>query len=196
MSETVPDALNFAAYAERIGRSRPYVSKLVAEGRIHGAALVPNPKRAGDRLIVAAIADQQMAESADPARSRRGAAAEALGTDASYAKERTRLTAAQAEKAELELRARRSELLERAVVVETLAPQLRQLRDDILAVPRDHVLDPVQAAACEAALNETLARFSDRLARLAGEAESDDGASGRYRAAAPAGGGHQAGPAA
>ena len=191
MSDTVPGAMTFGAYAQHIKRSRPYVSKLVADGRIHDDALVPNPNRQGDRLIVAAIADLQLAAGADPARGRRGADV-VLGADASYAKERTRKTRAEADRAEMELRARKGELLERAVVVDTLAPQLRQLRDDILAVPRDHVLDPVQAAACEAALSETLARFSDRLARLAGEAEQDDGASGRYRAAAPAGAGDQA----
>lgn len=157
-------ALTFQAYAEYIGKSRPYVSKLVALGRIRPPALT------ADRKILPDLADEQIAEGADPAKGPNGApAAIPVAAGGTYARERARLTAAQAERAELELRVRRGELVERSASAGTLGPYIRELRDAILSAPRDTVLDPVQAADCETALVRILDDFSARLARMAAE---------------------------
>lgn len=143
--------VTFTAFATMIGKSRPYVSKLVAEGRIRAPALTP------ERLILPDLARQQIAEGADPARARIPSGAE---TESTYARERARKTQADADRAQLELAARRGELVERRLVAETLEPLLRRLRDDVMTVPRDHVLDPVQAQQCEDALAAALERAS------------------------------------
>lgn len=158
----------FAAFAQRIGKSRPYVSKLKAQGVFSAAAFAP------DGRLIPSVALADMEANADPARGARGVPAHEA-SDATYARQRARKTAAEAERAELELRARKNELIERATIASTLAPWIRELRDAVLAVPRDVVLDPVVAADVEAALNAALAGFSSRLAAIA-EMTSDGGA--------------------
>lgn len=153
-----PDELvgvTFEAFARIIGRSRPYVSKLVKDGRIHSEALT------ADRKIIPAVAQAQIAESADPGRGAHGKpSGESSG---SYAKGRAALVAAQAERAELELLERRGELLPRSVIAETLSPALRKLRDDLLGIPRDIVTDPDQAEACESAIAAALERAATEI---------------------------------
>lgn len=168
VTDDADEPVTMQAYADRIGKSRPYVSKLVAQGRIRPPALTD------DRKIRPRAADQQIAEGADPRKGPGGAPAllPAAGPDGTYARERARLTAAQAERAEIDLKARKGELLERNVVAGTLGPWIRELRDAILAAPRDTVIDPVQAADCEAALTTALAEFSARLGALAAETET------------------------
>lgn len=161
--------LTFAAYAARIGKSRPYVSKLVAEGRISARALTD------DRKIIPTLADEDIARAADPARSKAPAALPA-SDDATYAHHRARKAKADAETAEIELRRLKGELIQRAAVAQVLGPWVRELRDSILGVPRDTVLDPVQSADCEAALINVLTQFSDRLARFITETAHDGGA--------------------
>lgn len=161
--------LTFAAYAERIGKSRPYVSKLVAEGKISARALTD------DRKIIPSIADEDRARTADPARSRSVSALPATD-DATYAHQRARKAAADAETAEIELKRLKGELIPRAGVTQTLGPWVRELRDSILGAPRDTVLDPVQAADCEAKLAKVLTLFSGRLAQLSMETTTDGGA--------------------
>lgn len=158
--------LTFAAYAERIGKSRPYVSKLVAQGRITARAMT------ADRKIIPALADEDIARGADPARS--AAPVLPVADDATYARQRARKAAADAETAEIELQVLKGDLIRRSIVSQTIAPWIRELRDNILGVPRDTVLDPVQAADCEAALARALAEFSARLAAM--ETTSDGGA--------------------
>jgi hypothetical protein len=150
-----PSAVTFAAFAVTIGKSRPYVSKLVAQGRIRPPALTP------DRKIIPDLAQAQIAEMADPARGKGGAASVEIG--GSYASNKARLAAAQAERAEIELQERRGELVERAAVADTLAPLLRKLRDDILTVPRDVLADIDQADQCEAALAAVLDRTATEI---------------------------------
>jgi hypothetical protein len=145
----------FAAFALRIGKSRPYVSKLKAEGRI-GARCFDEHGR-----IIPRLALEDMAAHADPARSTRQVSE---ASDATYARQRARKTAADAERAEIELKARKGELLDRGLITTTLGPWIRELRDNIRAVPRDTVLDPVQAADCEARIEAAFADFSGRLA--------------------------------
>lgn len=164
--------LTFAAYATRIGKSRPYVSKLVADGRITGRALTE------ERKIIPHLADEDIARGADPARSRAGAALATLPTsdDATYAHQRARKAAADAETAEIELQRLKGELIPRAQVAQVLGPWIRELRDSVLGAPRDTVLDPVQAADCEAELAKVLTHFSGRLAQLSMETTNDGGA--------------------
>ncbi|WP_203074633.1 hypothetical protein [Falsiroseomonas ponticola] len=83
--------------------------------------------------------------------------------------ERTLKLAAERQLAEIELKVRRGELVERKAVAAVLVPWVRELRDALMAVPRDHVLDPVQASACEDALSAELLRFSERLAGAGGQ---------------------------
>jgi hypothetical protein len=161
--------MTFAAYAVRIGKSRPYVSKLVADGRITGRALTD------ERKIIPHLADEDIARGADPARSRAPAALPA-SDDATYAKHRARKAQADAETAEIELRQLKGELIPRAQVAQALGPWVRELRDSILGAPRDTVLDPVQAADCEAELVKVLTLFSGRLAQLSMENTNDGGA--------------------
>lgn len=160
----------FAAFAVRIGKSRPYVSKLKAEGRIGARCFTPDGK------IIPRLALEDMAAHADPARTTRGTAAVAEASDATYARQRARKTAAEAERAELELKARKGELIERVAIAATLRPWVRELRDAIMAAPRDTVMDPVQAADCEAALTTCLAEFLERLASIESETPSHGGA--------------------
>lgn len=82
--------------------------------------------------------------------------------------ERVLKMAAERERAQIDLRVRKGELVERAAVAAVLMPWIRELRDAILGVPRDHVLDPVQASACEEALTAELRKFSERLATVGG----------------------------
>jgi hypothetical protein len=117
-----------------------------------------------------------MAAHADPARRRPGSAPPApTGSEATYARERARKTAAEAERAELDLRARKGDLVERSAIVTTLGPAIRDLRDGILGVPRDTVLDPVQAADCESGLAALLTDFSAKLIGFAAETPPDGG---------------------
>lgn len=160
--------LTFAAYAKRRGCSRPLISKRVVEGIIHGPALT------ADRKIIPSIADAQLAEAADPAQA---SARLPASDDSSYARQRARKTAAEAELAEIALRTRKGQLVERTQIAAVLSPRLRELRDAILATPRDTVADEADAAACEEALRKQLEEFSTRLARLAME-HSDDGGAG------------------
>lgn len=142
-----------AAFAVRIGKSRPYVSKLKAQGVITGRAFDAEG-RIIPRLALADIA----ANTLTPARPH-----QAEVSDATYARQRARKTAADAERAEVELQARKGELLDRAIIAPTLSPWVRELRDDVLAAPRDTILDPVQAADCEARLAAVFAQFTARL---------------------------------
>lgn len=151
--------LTFEAFARQIGKSRPYVSKLVAAGRIRPPALT------ADRKIIADLAKEQIAEGADPARGPAGVVAEKDGT---YAKQRARKTAADAELAELDLAKRRGELIERSAVAEALSPLLRKLRDDLVGVPRDIVIDPEQAACCEEAIAAVLDRTATEIMSYGG----------------------------
>lgn len=156
--DAAPDdgaGVTFEAFARIIGKSRPYVSKLVKDGRIHGEALT------ADRKIIPAIAQQQIAETADPGRGARGSAAgEHTG---SYATGRARKVAAEAERAELDLLERRGELIPRSVIAEALSPALRKLRDDLIGIPRDIVADPDQAEQCEAAIAAALERTATEI---------------------------------
>lgn len=142
-----------AAFAVRVGKSRPYISKLKAQGVITSRAFADDG-RIIPRQALADIAANTLAPS-------RTVSAEA--SDATYARQRARKTAADAERAEVELRARKGELLDRAIIAPTLSPWVRELRDDVLAAPRDTILDPVQAADCEARLAEVFAAFTARL---------------------------------
>lgn len=148
-------AVTFEAFAKEIGKSRPYVSKLVANGRIRPPALTP------ERKIIPELARQQIAEGADPARGASGAAA-AEG-DGTYAKHRARKTAAEAERAEIDLAVRRGELIERNQVADAISPLLRKLRDDLVGLPRDIVLDPDQASRCEDAIAAVLERTASEI---------------------------------
>lgn len=147
--------VTFEAFAKIIQRSRPYVSALVKNGRITAPALTL------DRKIIPDLAQAQIAEGADPSRGASGrSSAEADGT---YASQRARKVAAEAEAAELDLAERRGELIRRSAVAETIGPLLRKLRDDLVGVPRDIVIDPEQAARCEEAIAAVLERTATEI---------------------------------
>jgi hypothetical protein len=129
---TPPDdaPLSFADYARRRGCSRPLISKKVADGTIHGPALT------ADRRIIPSIADAQLAAARDPSQS--ALTLPAAGEDAvNYARERARREAALAERAEIELRQRKGELLDRAATLRAVEDAVRAMRDRILTIPHD-----------------------------------------------------------
>lgn len=158
------DAVTFEAFARLIGKSRPYISKLVKEGRIRPPALTP------ERKILPDLARQQIAEGADPARGRHGTPVIPVEADGTFASMRARKMAAEAEQAELDLKQRLGELVERSVIVEAIAPPLRKLRDDALAVPRDEIADPALAARIEEALSAVFERTSMEILTNGGNA--------------------------
>jgi len=160
--DTPEEALTFEAFARVIGKSRPYVSALVKNGRIRPPALTP------ERKILASLAQQQIADGADPARGPGGLGA--TGGEGTYATQKARLTAAQAEQAELALRERRGELVDRAAVADVFGPLLRKLRDDLVGIPRDIVSDPEEADRCEEAITAALEGVSAEILTYAGDA--------------------------
>lgn len=151
--------LTFAAYAERIGTSRPYVSALVKAGKIHGDALVAG-RKANSRLIVPAIADAQRA-AASPAdgRSRLDTAATASSSSSTLAREREGLIAAQRLRAEMDNAARRGELIERSVIAATLLPAGRRLVDRHKQALRDAIARRLALHEAEAAMDRATTEF-------------------------------------
>lgn len=114
-----------------------------------------------DGRVDLAEAEAWRAENVDTSR---GADADGAGARA----ERSRLLRAQAERAELDLAARRGELVEKAAISATLGPLIRELRDTIIGIPRDVVRDESDARACEEAIVAALQGFSDQLRTMAG----------------------------
>jgi len=156
------EPVTFGRFAELLGKSRPYVSGLKAKGVIHGAAFSP------DGRIYPAIARQQMAQAADPARAAPARTLLSPG-EGTYAAARERKTRAEAERAEIELQVRKGELVSRGRVSEVLMPVLREMRDAVLDVPRDALVDPVLESEVRAALTRALDEFATRIARTAAE---------------------------
>jgi hypothetical protein len=151
-----PDApVTFQAYADHIKTSRPYVSKLVKDGIIHGPALVPG-KALGSRLIVPSIADGQRA-GASPAdgRSRDIPAA----SSSSLAREREGLIAAQRQRTEMDNATRRGELIERATIAATLLPAARRLVDMHKKVLRDAIYRRLTIREAEAEMDAATHTF-------------------------------------
>lgn len=67
---------------------------------------------------------------------------------------------AEAEQAKLDLRKRNGELIERSLLAEVWGPRVRKLRDALVALPRDVIADPGEAARCEEAIAAELDRFA------------------------------------
>jgi hypothetical protein len=168
-SVTPPDdePLTFAAYADRIGTSRPYVSKLVGNNIIHGPALVPGKAR-GSRLIVPSIADQQRTD-ASP---HDGRATDSLpaASSSTLAREREGLIAAQRLRAEMDNAQRRGELIERTTIAATLLPAGRRLVDRHKQALRD-------AIARRLSINEAEAEMDKATLAFIQEITADGGAS-------------------
>lgn len=134
--------LSFQAYADRIGKSRPYVSKKVADRTIHGPALTH------DRKIIPSIADAQLAAAADPGRTTNGQPADPAPThNPAYGSARTRKIEADAEAAELDLQIRRGAYIERRTAGPAIAGFFRELRDAIILAIREHPDRPEDAVA-------------------------------------------------
>lgn len=169
MTEVTPpndDApLTFDAYATHIGTSRPYVSKLVKLGTIHGPALVPGP-RAGSRLIVPSIADRQRAELADPAH----APTIPIAPDSNYARERVGLIAAQRQRTEMENATRRAELIERATIAAVLLPAGRRLTERHKQALRDAIVRRLTPHQAEAAMDAATEAFITEISPDGGAA--------------------------
>jgi hypothetical protein len=131
----------FQAFANRIKKSRPYISKKVGDGTIHGEALTD------DRLIRPAIALAQLADAADPGRRRTGGQNQPDAATATYARERTALVSAQRQRQEMDNQVRRGELIERRAVAAVIPPAARRFRDTILQQVRDRVASDTERAA-------------------------------------------------
>jgi len=149
--------LTFAAYAERIGTSRPYVSALVKAGKIHGEALVAG-RKANSRLIVPAIADAQRA-AASPGDGRSRPDTAAASSSSTLAREREGLIAAQRLRAEMDNAHRRGELIERSVIAATLLPAGRRLVDRHKQALRDAIARRLALHEAEAAMDRATTEF-------------------------------------
>jgi hypothetical protein len=152
--------LTFQAYAERIGTSRPYVSKLVGAGKIHGPALVPG-KAANSRLIVPSIADEQRA-AASPLDGR-SADALPLASSSTLAREREGLIAAQRLRAEMDNAQRRGELIERSAIAATLLPAGRRLVDRHKQALRDAIARRLPPHEAEAEMDKATVAFIQEI---------------------------------
>ncbi len=135
-----PAGMTFTAYADRISRSQPYVSKLVIEGVIHGEALVGEGR---NRRILPDLADAQRAAAAVRPKAELGKAAGLAGT---LNTERLRLTTAQADRQELENQARRGELLPRSALAAVLPSLARAYIDQLGQVVRDTITSDIERA--------------------------------------------------
>lgn len=139
-TEDTEEPITQTAYAERIGKSRAYVSKLVTTGVIHGPAFTI------DRRIIASVADQQRADVASHRSLPQGAPSP--GTNGiTLLQARLLLTTEQAAKAALENKARRAELIERDALAIALPPLARRYADAIAQVVRDTVADDEEREA-------------------------------------------------
>jgi hypothetical protein len=77
--------------------------------------------------------------------------------------ERQRKMAADASRAELELKIREGELIARSKVMLTLGPVAKRLRDTLCGVAREAVRDPEDRASAEKAIHAAIARFAEEL---------------------------------
>lgn len=146
--------LTVTQLAERVGVNKSTVSR-----QVRAWAMVD-----ADGLIDPEAYIARRAE-LDPALQRRAAPAPRAAV---YASAKAMRESHQATLAGLEVQRRLGELIERDIVATTLVPHLVRLRDALLAVPRDHVLDIDEAAACEEAIRDVLTQFSDSLETLVG----------------------------
>lgn len=131
--------LTHAAYAARIGTSRPYVSGLKAKGILHGPAFTPDGK------IIPRIADQQRADYATTAA--REPATARPPAEGTYARERALLTAAQRERADMENAVRRGELIPRSAAAAVIPAAARRYRDTLAQRVRDRITSDIERAA-------------------------------------------------
>lgn len=143
----------FVAFAARIDMSRPYVSKRVGDGTIHGDALVTH---GGKRLIAPALALRQLA-AASAAPDAPSATTDPTAHAPAYATARARKTEADAAAAELDLDIKRGLYIERRTAGPAIAGFFREVRDAIILAIREHPHRP------EDAVHEV---FADKAARL------------------------------
>jgi hypothetical protein len=158
-----PAGMTFTAYAERISRSQPYVSKLVTEGIIHGEALIGEGR---NRRILPDLADAQRAAAAIRPKSETGKPADSTGT---LNAERLRLTALQADRAALENKARRGELVPRSALAAILPALARAYVDQLGQVVRDTITNDVERALL-------LDRMAAATEKFITKAQTDGGA--------------------
>lgn len=189
-----PDVMSKSAYGwyrrAVFGAGRPsLITKYIQSGMITAPAL------RSDGKIVRRLADAQLAEKLDPARTANPAANErarlvpedarpagepggangvdpaaASPGDSDYARERTRLAAAQRQLRELELAEKRGEVVDRAAVARAERDTSRRVRDRLLSIPTKiaarlvGVTDARTAAQIvRDAINEALNEISDEL---------------------------------
>lgn len=156
------ERLTVTDIAERVGVHKSTVSRQVRAWGLVG----------DDGLVDVAAYLARRDDTLNPAQQRKPAATpRAEGYSSASAREK----AAKAELAEMQVQERRGELVPRAAIEATYGPLTRQLRDDLIAIPRDTVLDPVHATDTENAIIAALARFSDRVRAML-PATNDGGA--------------------
>lgn len=144
--------VTFQAYAERIGMSRPYVSKLVTTGVIVSPALTP------DRKIIPSLADAQRADAATRPKSS-AADLTAPSSSGTLNAARLDLTRHQAERAALENSVRRGELVPRDALAAALPPLARRYAETLGQLVRDTITDDVERAALTAAIHTATTQF-------------------------------------
>ncbi len=129
--------LTFTDFAVRIGKSRPYVSSLVAKGVIQAPALTEQ------RLIIPSLAEAQIAASA----TRPKLSTTEPATSGTLNAERLRLVREQADRQTMENKVRRGELIARSSLSSILPPLSRRFTERVSQLVRDTITDDVERAA-------------------------------------------------
>jgi hypothetical protein len=135
---------------------------------IHKSTVSRQARSAGlmsaDKLIDLDAYQDLRATGLDPALQTTGRAGPADEAEPSaLAIERQRKMAADASRAELELKIREGEFIPRAKVMSTLGPVAKRLRDTLCAVARETVRDAEDRTGAEAAIQAAVARFAEEL---------------------------------
>ena len=146
--------LTGAEIGKRLGIHKSTVSRQARAAGLMGA----------DKLIDLDAYQAHRATGLDPLLQTAGRAVPTEEAEPSaLAIERQRKMAADASRAELELRIREGEFIARSKVMLTLGPVAKRLRDTLCAVARDAVRDPDDRAAAEKAIQAAVARFAEEL---------------------------------
>lgn len=144
----------FGALGTRIGKSRPYVSKLKANGTIHSDAIVVQGSKV---LLNPAIALRQLAAAATTLPADDTPRPDADPHAPAFATARTRKLQADAAAAELDLDIKRGRYIDRTTAGPAIAGFFRTIRDGVILAIREHPDRP------EAAVNDFFAHKAKAL---------------------------------
>ncbi len=150
-----------AGFARRMGMTRQAVNKAKQDGRISGDAITPD-----GRIVVVRAALQLGRMPPGGAENPAADASPASTDDPLYAQSRARREAANAEIAELELRVRRGQFLEKTLVARMVTGFFTEIRDGSILAVRNNRERPDEA------LHEFFTKKADELMTKAQEMDA------------------------